>query len=317
VSWDHHEHDSYFERLWRLFTYNFWLKALSLAFAVILFLSVRTEQVREYNRSAKIKIITNERMMVIGPQERVVDVTLKLPNSLFIHQPGERELVGELDVRNQNPGRVRVRLSSENFPRLDKDKRYTLTIHDPWIEVDLDWVQNKELDIRVPIEGRPRDGFAVDRIIVNPERIEAVGAKREMSKIAALTTSVINIEGIDKSFSSRTKIVVDENSSLKLKDEWVNVQVVVAQQRSVKVFRSLPVIVANGVRVQVKPSYVEVELSGDRTVLDSLDVDDVKVFLDSKRLSPGWQDRPLRLQMPRGTTLVRISPPSVAIRPLN
>jgi YbbR domain-containing protein len=317
MSWEQHEHDSILQRIWKLFSYNFGLKALSIAFAVILFLSVRTEQVREYNRSARIRIITNERMMVIGAQERAVDVTLKLPNSLFIHQPEERELVGELDVRNQNPGRVRVRLSAENFPRLDKDKRYTLTIHEPWIEVDLDWIQTKELEIRVPIEGRPREGFAVDRIIVNPERVEGVGAKREMSKLSMITTSVINIEGIDKSFSSRTKIVVDENSSVRLKDEWVNVQVVVTQQRAVRVFRSIPVETGAGARVQVKPSSIEVELSGDRANLDGLQLGDVRVFLDTKRLSPGWQDRAVKLQLPRGTSLVRISPSSVAVRPQN
>ncbi len=267
MSYDNQEHESFVEKLWNLIFHNFWLKMLSLTFAVILFLSVRTEQVREINRTARLRIVTNERMMVIGPQERAVDITLKLPNSLFIRQPDEHELMGELDVRNQNPGRVRVRLSSENFPSLDKDKRYSLIIHDPWIEIDLDNVQTKSFDIRVPIEGRPRDGYAVERILVNPEKVEVAGAKREISKLGALTTSVINIEGIDKSFSSRTKIVVDDNSSLRLKDEWVNVQVVVTHQRAMRIFRAVPVEVVGTSHVETRPTHVDVELTGDRATL--------------------------------------------------
>lgn len=315
MSYDAHEHDSVLENLWKLVFHNFGLKLLSLTFAVILFLSVRTEQVREISKTARVKIVTSERMMVIGPQERAVDITLKLPNSLFVRQPDDRELLGELDVRNQNPGKVRVRLSAENFPSLDKDKRYSMIIHDPWIEVDLDVVQTKSFDIRVPIEGRPRDGFAVERILVNPERVEVMGAKREVSKIAALTTSVINIEGIDKSFSSRTKIVVDDNSSLRLKDEWVNVQVVVSHQRAIRIFRAVPVEVVGTSKAEVRPTHVEVELTGDKAVLENVSSADVRVFLDAKRLAPGWQERAVRLQMPRNASLVRISPASVAVRP--
>jgi YbbR domain-containing protein len=316
VSFERHDPDSFLNILWKLVSYNFWLKMLSVTFAVILFLSVRTEQVREINRTARVRIITNERMMVIGPQERVVEVTLKLPNSFFIRHPEEKELQGELDVRSQNPGKVRVRLSAENFPALDKDKRYSLVIHDPWMEIELDTVQTKSFDIRVPIEGRPRDGYAVERILVNPERIEVTGARREVSRLGTLTTSVINIEGIDKSFSSRTKIVVDDNSSLRLKDEWVNVQVVVSHQRAMRLFKAVPIEIVGGTRVEIRPTHVEVEITGDRGALDGVRSHDVRVFLDAKRLSPGWQDRAVRLQMPSNVSLVRISPSSVAIRPL-
>jgi YbbR domain-containing protein len=314
MNYDNQDSHSFLENLWNIIFHNFWLKVLSITFAVILFLSVRTEQVREINRTARIRIITNERMMVIGPQERAVDITLKLPNSLFIRQPEEQELIGELDVRNQNPGRMRVRLSAENFPALDKDKRYSLIIHDPWMEVDLDVMQSKAFDIRVPIEGRPRDGFAVERILVNPERVDVTGAKREIAKLSSVTTSVINIEGIDKSFSSRTKVVVDENSSLKLKDEWVNVQVVVSHQRALRVFKSVPIETLGSSRVELRPTHVDVELTGDKGALDNIRTSEVRVFLDAKRLSPGWQERAVRLQMPKNASLVRISPASVSVR---
>jgi YbbR domain-containing protein len=299
--------------LWGLIAHNFWLKVLSVAFSIVLFFSVQTEETREYTKAARLKIITDEKIMVLGPQERAVYVTVKLSSSLFARQPDDNELTGELDVRNQKPGRVRLRLSSDNFPALDS-KRYNLIIHDPWIDLDLDNVMNKEVQVRVPVEGRPRDGFVVEKVIVNPEKVHVVGAKRELQKLVELSTSIVNIDGIDKSFSARSKVVIDDNSSIHVKDDWVQVQVAVGPQKAVRTFSAVPVEAQNGRVVESRPTHVEVELTGDRAVLEALRPSDVRIYVNTGNLASGWNTRPVRIRIPEGTSFVRVIPDEVLVR---
>lgn len=295
-----------------LVTRNGWLKLISLVFAVVLFLIVRTQQVREFTRVAKVRIITAENVIVIGPQERAVDVTVRLPESLFSRQPTDEELVGEIDVRNERVGKLRLRLSRDNFPGLDK--RYALVVHDPWMDIELDALLRKRLAVKAVLQGLPKDNLEIERVVVDPDEVEVIGARRELSRVESISTSPVNIENIDKNFSSLTRLVLDDFSSLRVKDDKVNVQVVVGPRKMLRVFESVPVEPLPARRIEMRPASVQVEIQGRRETLDTLRPADVRAFLDTSDLTSGWQDRKLRLKIPAGTSLVRVLPETVSVQ---
>lgn len=306
------EHIPLTTSLWRLIIFNGRLKILSILFSGVIFLMVRTQQVREFPRLAKIHIVTSDSLVVIGSAERVIDVTVRLPETLFSRQPTDDELVGELDISKVNIGKIRVRLSRENFPLLDK--RYQLIISDPWIEIDLDAMQHKKVAVRAVLQGLPKEGLAIESVNVTPEMIEVSGPKRIISRIETLSTSAINIENIDQNFSSLSKIVIDEASSLKLAEEKVNVQVIVGAKKVIRAFHAVPVEINIPGKFELRPSHVEVEIQGQKEVLDGLKPSDVRAFLDTEEMGAGWQEKRLKLKIPAGTSLVRVSPDSVSVQ---
>lgn len=300
------------QNIWKVVSHNGWLKLLSLAFALVLFLIVRSEQVREVTRTARLKIVTAPNVMVVGPAERGIDVTIKMPHSIFVQQPTDSDLVGELDVSRQKIGKLRVRLSRENFPGLDK--KFALVIHDPWLEIELDNLVKKRVAVRAILQGLPKDGLSVERVIVEPRDVEISGARREVSRIDTISTSAINIEHIDRNFTSLAKLALEESSSIRVSHDKVNVQVVIGQNRVSRLFRMVPVEAANVARLDLRPPYIDVEIQGQREIIEPLRSADIRASIDSSGLSTEWQERKIALKIPPNTTLARVVPDKVLAR---
>ena len=284
-------------------------------FSLFLFLIIRTQQVREFSKTAKINIVTQEKVVVVGSSERVVDVTVKLPESLFSRQPAEEELIGEVDLRNEVGGKIRMRLSRDNFPLLDK--RYTLTVHDPWLEIELDSVVQKTVPVRAVLQGLPKDGLEIEKVVVSPEVIELKGGKKELQRLENISTSPINIENIDKNFSALARLIIEEGSSIRVNEDKVNVLVVIGKRQSIRLFRSIPVNVVGIKGIVTQPQTVDVELQGEEKYLQEISPSEVSVFVDGidmvgQRLSERLpEERKLRLKIPANTSLVRVLPESV------
>jgi len=68
----------------------------------------------------------------------------------------------------------------------------------------------------------------------------------------------------------------------------------------------------SGWTATVDPHAVDVELGGPATL--ALRPADVRTFADVARLKPGTHDVLLRVQIPRGVTSVKITPPAVKVK---
>lgn len=298
--------------LLRLVFNNGWLKAISFVFAVFLFLLVRSEQVKEVTRVAKVRVLTAPNVIVVGPSEKAVDVTIRFPHSIFFRQPSDAELMGEVDATHEKMGKLRVRLSRENFPSLDR--RFTLVIHDPWIEIDLDSRVKRRVPVRAVLQGLPRDGMNIERVIVEPREVEISGAKREVAKIDTLSTSPINIENIDSNFTSLTKLVMDDSSSVRVSHENVNVQVIIGPHKVPRTFHLVQLESPPGLRLDMRPSHIDVQVQGQEDFIKELKPSDIHATVDAVGVSREWRDKKVIVKIPANTTLVSVSPDSVSVR---
>ncbi len=296
-----------------LVTNNFWLKVISIAFATVLFIIVRTEQVREFSVVGRVRIITAENVMVVGPQERAIEMQVRLPNSVFSVPPTEEEVVGVLDVSEQETGRIRVRLSRYNFPNLDK--RYTVTFLDPWVELELDEVVTKKVSVRAVLQGLPSEGLSIDRVIVKPEEVEVVGARGALDSIESFSTSPVTIEGIEQTFSAIAKIALDENSGLQIESDSVNVQVFLGRDKKNRVIRGVPVRVKDSQRrsYTLQPQRIDVELRGEEEILKGLTTDSVSAFVEGKDVTETPTPHKVWLRIPAETSLVTVNPDKVSV----
>lgn len=300
-------------RIYRLILNNFWLKVVSLAFACVLYVIVRNDQVKEFSMTGRVRIVTASNVVVVGAQERAVELQIKLPNSIFALPPGEDEVLGVLDVSEQTVGRIRVRLNRENFPGLDE--RFAVTILDPWMEVELDEVIARRIPVRAVLQGLPSESLAIEKVIVDPEDVEVTGARREIEKMETLSTSPVNIDGITQNFSATAAIEVNENSSLQVSQNKINVQVFVGRERSNRVFENVPVGVrsSEGRAFQVSPDRITVELRGLDAQLREMTKENITAFVDATEYTGPDSLLKVWLKIPMDSSLVRVTPDKVRV----
>lgn len=205
---------SFVSRLFRPIVHNLGLKLLSVGFAIALFLIVRSQQVREFNRAVRVRLHTENGVLVIGPQERVANITLRMPDTLFTRLPTEEELTGEVDLRKENLGKIRVSLSGENFPNLDR--RYSVIIHDPWLDIELDKLVQKKVQVKAVLQGAPRIGYEIQRVTIDPPEIELSGARQDLVKLESISTIPVDVSNLGpKDYSAQAGLALDLGASIK------------------------------------------------------------------------------------------------------
>ncbi|MEN9809268.1 MAG: hypothetical protein RLZZ488_835 [Pseudomonadota bacterium] len=220
-------------RLLRTLVHNLGLKLLSIGFAIALFLIVRSQQVREFNRAVRVRLFTENGVLVIGPQERVANITLRMPDTLFTRLPTEEELTGEVDLRKENLGKIRVSLSGENFPNLDR--RYSVIIHDPWLDIELDKLVQKKVQVKAVLQGAPRTGYEIQRVTIDPPEIELSGARQDLAKLESISTIPVDVSNLGpKDYSAQAGMALDLSASIKPTTiDKVTVKVSFAEKKAV------------------------------------------------------------------------------------
>jgi len=213
--------------------HNLGLKLLSVAFAIALFLIVRSQQVREFNRAVRVRLQTENGVLVIGPQERVANITLRMPDTLFTRMPSDEELTGEIDLRKERLGKIRVSLTGENFPNLDR--RYSVIVHDPWLDVELDRLIQKKVQVKAVLQGAPKAGYEIHRVIIDPPDIELTGARQDLSKLESISTIPVDVSNLGpKDYTAQAGLALDLSASIKPTTiDKVTVKVSFAEKRVV------------------------------------------------------------------------------------
>lgn len=215
---------SILNRITNLFIKNIALKLLSLGFAMALYLVVRNQQVREFNRTVRVRLHTEQGVIVMGTPERVVNVTLRMPDNLFSRVPTDEELTGEIDLRREKIGKMRVALSGENFPNLDK--RYSLTMHEPFLDVEIDRLGKKRMSVKAVLQGSPRMGFDIGRVTVTPSEIDLTGGQQALAKLDSVSTIPVDISNLGgKDYSAQAGLALDLGGTLKPSIDKVTVKV--------------------------------------------------------------------------------------------
>lgn len=307
---------SFFKDLVRLITRSFWLKFLSLLFAIVLFFIVRTNKEVVYERMAKVKIVTMPNMTILGSNERFLNVSVRSQNSLFSIPPTDSELSGEIEVSTTNPEKINIKVTRENFTHLPK--QYTLFIERPYVEIETDRLIEKTLPVQVVLKGEPAAGLVISKVTVKPEQIKASGAKQELLKLDTLNTIPINIDGIANTFTTLVPIDINDRNSLKFPTSTVQVVVNLAEKKFNRVFRSVPVDVFGLKKealkgIELRPKYIDVEVSGDKQTLHSINPSEIRAYIYGSDLVSGWQDKKVTLKIPENVSLVKMVPDTLSV----
>lgn len=299
-----------------LITRSFWLKFLSLLFAIVLFFIVRTDKEVVYERMAKVKIVTMPNMTVIGQSERFLNVSIRVQNSLFSGPPSDSELTGEVVLSTSTPEKMQIKVTRDHF--LNLPKYDTIFIERPYIEVEVDKVAEKVLPIQVILKGEPATGLMISKVTVKPDQIKVSGAKQELNKLDTLSTVPINVDGMSKNFTTLVPLDIGDRNSIKLPQPSVQVVVELGEKKFNRVFREVPVEIyglANNQKqkVELRPKYIDIEISGEKALIHKINPSEIRAYINGSDLLPGWQDKKITLKIPENVSLVKMNPDTLSV----
>ncbi len=262
-----------------LFVKNMGLKLLSILFAISLWLFVNLK----------------------ATEERDLQLPLRwehLPSFLEITNP----VNDFVRVRVAGPRRILSNLNPENFPViLDltdakagimdyqiTEKMISLipglrgdVLPPDKVQFKFDLIVTKEVVVEPDIVGKPPAGYVLERVEVEPMRIEVVGAQSEIMGIDHAGTRVIDVSQLRETLVENVRIALDRPHVWPAEgQELVRIRLLVNEQEIGKWMRNMRVQVEDPAGpFTVQPAHVDVYLKGPAGEIHALGPEDVHLFV--------------------------------------
>ena len=250
-----------------------------------------------------------------------------LPRGTLLTSP----LVQGIEIQVRGPAEIRDRLSNLNLQyRLDlshlEPGSHTIPIqvqqlHLPLglsidnfqpqaIPIRLELEVRKEVPITVFYKGTPAPGYFVVQTVAVPNMVMLSGPKRELDKIESVSTHPIDVAGIADTFKKEITLALPENiKSIALSDP-ILVSVEISEEIQTQNFKGILVeILGSRDRCEINPAYISMDIKGPVKLLKGLtNHPDFRVSVDTKGLEPGVYVRRATIELPVGTTLIKVEP---------
>jgi len=178
---------------------NWFLKILSLVFALILWFFVMGERKLEVGYAVPLELRNLPAgLMVANEVPSVVDVRISGPRTLLMNlRPDDISIA--VDLKELQPGLTSFRRLEEriNIPSALKVTR----ISPSFIDLKLDRSKEKTVPVVATLIGNLPEGAQLGSVTVTPEAVIVVGAEGELKDVSEVVTEAVSLEGVKESFS--------------------------------------------------------------------------------------------------------------------
>jgi YbbR domain-containing protein len=149
------------------------------------------------------------------------------------------------------------------------------------VQFKFDLIVDKEVLVKPTILGKPPVGYMLERVDVEPERIEIVGAQSEIMGIDVAETSPIRVEDLREDLDEMVKIALDRPHVWPSKgQELVRLRLRIVEQDIGRLFRKVQVRVENPrAEWSVQPAVVDIYTKGPAGLIQGLKPEDLQAFV--------------------------------------
>jgi YbbR domain-containing protein len=272
------------------------LKVLSIALAILLWLTVAGEHVVE--RSLRVPLEFRnipETLEIVGDTPPTVDVRVRGSSAVLSRlQPGE--IVAVLDLTAARPGSRLFHLRPDEVTAPFGIE--VSQVQPPTLALELERSARRTVPVVPAVEGTPAPGFVVGRVSSEPPTVEIVGPESRIRQLAEATTEPVSVGGARARVRDVVTIGMADSSVRLVKPQNATVVVEVwpaPVEREVQHVKVEPRHLAEGLRAQVAPVAVDITIRGSREALGALPADGLKAFVDLAGLATGRYN--LRVQV--------------------
>ena len=178
---------------------NWFLKILSLVFALILWFFVMGERKLEVGYAVPLELRNLPTgLMVANEVPSLIDVRISGPRTLLMNlRPDDISIA--VDLKELQPGLTSFRRLEEriNIPSALKVTR----ISPSFIDLKLDRIKEKTVPVVATLIGDLPAGAQLESVTVTPEEVVVVGAEGELKDVSEVGTEAVSLDGVKESFS--------------------------------------------------------------------------------------------------------------------
>ena len=250
-------------------------------------------------------------LVIVNDHPESVQVEVRGPRTLLSLLDPDRMLL-RLDLSGVTPGQAVFKIGPEmfNVPRQTDVTR----ISPSQIVLDIDRIAERQVPIRVDVQGQPAPGYHVVSAKANPPTVMVHGPSRFVFHTDSVQTSPIEVNGAKADIAQPVSLAPPSDrvtiTGSQAAEAMVSIDEIIADRE----FRGLPVEVRDtDYKVKVQPAKVAVTVRGPVNQLSGLNLHG-SVYVTAEDVEPGLRDLPLQIDLPDGIQLVRANPDNVRVR---
>jgi YbbR domain-containing protein len=290
------------------------LKLLSLAIALLLWLTVAGEQTVERGLRVPLELQNMpEKLQLVEDPPQVVDVRVRgAASTLGRLVPGD--LVAIIDVRSARPGRRLFHLTDDEVRSpFGVEVEH---ISPPTVALSFENAGTAEIPVTPAITGEPAPGYVVGKVSVDPQTVVVAGPQTALGRLTSAITEPVSVADATTDRDDVVTLGVMEPSVRLQVPGSAHVIVQILPAPVDRVLHAVPVRLKGltaGLSGQVMPATVDVRVRGAKQRLDVLHADSVNAYIDVSGLGPGRYDLSVRAEPTEGFEVVGINPETVRI----
>ncbi len=174
-----------------------------------------------------------------------------------------------------------------------------------------------QLTVKPRIIGKPAPGYYISEILSNPDDIKIFGNYSKISKIEYLETIAIDVSGITKTLSVKVPPALEEGLNIVEGEvELIEVTIQVKEAIIQKTLKDVLVVLQDSspfVSCEIKPKVVDITVEGKNILIDKLEAEDIKVFMNFADNFMVEQKVKVQVDLPEGISLIKVEPEEVTV----
>jgi YbbR domain-containing protein len=290
------------------------LKVLSVVIAVLLWLTVSGEQpmVRSLRVPLEFQNQPNN-LEITDVSPATVDVRVRGASGVLGHLAAG-DVVAVVDLALARPGRRIFHLSPNQ-----------VTV--PWgievlqvtpAELPLEFEQSESRSVPIVpnVDGRPADGYVVDKISVEPPVVTVVGPKSAVAQLKEAMTEMVSVAGAERAVKERVAIGLQAPGVRLVSTKSAMVTVAVTPAPIDRSVEGVPVRARNtppGLVAQMTPAVVTVVARGSKQILATLVPDSIVAFAELAGRGRGQYNLQVQVDPGQNLEILRIDPAVVRV----
>jgi YbbR domain-containing protein len=294
---------------------HFGLKVLSVAFAVLLWLTVSGEETVE--RGLRVPLELQQfpaGLDLIGEAPSLVDVRVRGASG-SLSRLGAGDIVAVLDLKSAREGRRLFQLTPEQVQAPFGVQVVQVT--PPTVPLSFEKSVSKQVPVVPAVEGDPAPGYVVGKVTVEPPTVDVVGPQSSIARVTEAVTEPVSVSGAQSVVNDGVTVgFIDPLLRLKT-PRMASVSVEVLPGPVERPLRDRPVHLRNigaGLLGRSTPNVVQVVLRGSREAVTRTEADDVAAYVDLAGLGVGEYTLAVRVNGPLRAGVARVLPATVQVK---
>jgi hypothetical protein len=293
---------------------HFWLKALSVAFAVMLWLFVSGDETVERGLRVPLEFQQfPEGLEMLGEPPALVDVRIRGASG-NLSRLGPGDVVAQLDIKGARTGRRLYQISPEQV-RVPFGVQ-VVQVAPSSVALGFEMTASKQVPVVPAVDGDPAPGFVVGSITADPSKVEVVGPQSSVARVTEALTEPISVAGARSAVLDAVTVGFLD-SAVRLKSPGrAQVRIEVIPGPVERTIRQRPVHLQNLGRnlvARATPTAVDVVVRGSRDGVNAADPDQVAASVDLAGLGAGDYALPVRVVSPQRAGVARILPATIQV----